>query len=218
MAATNRRLHLRRLGRQSGFSLLEILITMLILTIGLLGLAGLQVMAQRAGQESFQRAQAMVLLGDIVDRINTNRAAAACYAVTTNPTTGTPYLGTNAGGSHYDPASFSCPSIATNPNAVTRAGVDLTTIDNFLLGASETSGGARAGAMIGARACIGFDSTTQTYSVAVAWQGMGSTFSPASWSTTTTPAVARNCALGLYGTDDTQRRVVWNTLLVATLN
>lgn len=218
MAATSPFRPCGQASRQAGFSLLEILITMLILTIGLLGLAGLQVMAQRSGQESYQRAQAMVLLGDIVDRINTNRAAATCYAITTSSTTGTPYLGTTTGGGYYNPASFSCPSIATNPNAVTRAGVDLTTIDNFLRGASETSGGAKAGAMIGARACIGFDSTTQTYSVAVAWQGMGSTFSPASWSATATPAVARNCAVGLYGTDDTQRRVVWNTLLVATLN
>ena len=218
MVATNPCLRFVPAHRQAGFSLLEILITMLILTIGLLGLAGLQVMAQRSGQEAYQRAQAMVLLGDIVDRVNINRAAAPCYAITTNATTGTPYLGTATGGNKYATSSFSCPSIATNPNAVTRAGVDLTAIDNFLLGASETSGGAKAGAMIGARACIGFDSTTQTYSVAVAWQGMGSTFSPASWSTTMTPAVARNCAVGLYGTDDAQRRVVWNTLLVATLN
>lgn len=202
---------------QRGFSLLEILVTMLILTIGLLGLAGLQVFAQRSGQEAYQRAQAMVILGDITDRMNTNRAAATCYAITT-PSSGTPYLGTNAGGNHYNTGSYSCPALATNPNAVARAGQDLTAIDGTLLGAAETAGGATAGAMIGARACIGFDSATQTYTVAVAWQGMSSTFSPSSWSTTTTPATARNCAVGLYGTDDTLRRVVWGTLLVASLN
>lgn len=220
MAATDPR-HARSSAaprRQRGFSLLEILVTMLILTIGLLGLAGLQVFAQRMGQESYQRAQAMVILGDIMDRINTNRAAATCYAITTSSTAGTPYLGTNAGGGHYATSGFSCPSLVTNPNAVARASQDITAIDTTLLGAAETAGGASAGAMIGARTCIGFDSTTQTYTVAVAWQGMSSTFSPASWSTTTTPAVARNCALNLYGTDDTLRRVVWNTFLVAALN
>jgi type IV pilus assembly protein PilV len=212
--------HLRSIQRprsQAGFSLIEILVTMLILTVGLLGLAGLQVVAQRAGQESYQRAQAMVIQSDIVDRINTNRAAATCYAITTTPASGIPYLGSTTGGNHYSTGSFACPALATNPNAVTRAGQDLVAIDNMLQGAAETAGGAKAGAMIGARACIGFDSATQTYSVAVAWQGMGSTFSPASWSTTTTPAIARNCAINLYGTDDAQRRVIWTTLLIATL-
>lgn len=203
--------------RQAGFSLLEILVTMLILSVGLLGLAGLQVVAQRAGQESYQRAQAMVIQGDILDRINTNRAAATCYAITTTPASGYPYLGDTTGGNHYNTAGFSCPSLAANPNAVTRAGQDLAAIDAMLQGAAETSGGAKAGAMIGGRACIGFDSTTQTYSIAVAWQGLGSTFSPASWSTTATPAIARNCAINLYGTSDAQRRVVWTTLLIAPL-
>lgn len=212
MAATDR----PAAPRQGGFSLLEILVTMLILTIGLLGLAGLQVFAQRSGQEAYQRAQAMVILGDIMDRINTNRAAATCYAVTT-PSNGYPYLGTNAGGNHYSTGSYACPSLATNPNAVARAGQDLAAVDSELLGAAETAGGAAAGAMVGARACIGFDSNTQTYTVAVAWQGMSSTFSPSSWSTTSTPETARNCAINLYGTD-TQRRVIWNTLLVAALN
>ena len=202
--------------REAGFSLIEILMTLLILTIGLLGLAGLQAVAQRSGQEAYQRAQAIIILNDIMDRINTNRAVATCYAITA-PATGTPYLGTTAG-SHYDTTAFSCPSMATNPNGVTRAGLDLTSIDNMLQGAAETTGGNKAGAMIGARACIGYDATTASYSVAVAWQGLGSTFSPASWDTTTTPATARNCAINKFGTDDSMRRVVWNTLLVATLN
>jgi type IV pilus assembly protein PilV len=202
--------------REAGFSLLEILITLLILTIGLLGLAGLQAIAQRTGQEAYQRAQAIIILNDILDRINTNRAVATCYAITT-PASGTPHLGTTGTG-RYDPAGFSCPSMATNPNGVTRAGVDLAAIDAVLQGAAESASGARAGAMIGARACIGYDSTTSSYSVAVAWQGLGSTFSPASWDTTTTPATARNCAINKYGTDDALRRVVWSTLLVATLN
>lgn len=216
MAATERagRAYARR---EAGFSLLEILITLLILTIGLLGLAGLQAVAQRTSQEAFQRAQAIIILNDIVDRINTNRGVATCYAITTT-TSGTPYLGSTAGGGHYDTAGFACPSMVTKPDGVARAALDLASIDATLQGAAETAGGAKAGAMIGARACIGFDSTTQSYTVAVAWQGLTSTFSPASWDTTKTPASARNCALNLYGTNDAMRRVVWNTLLVATLN
>lgn len=204
---------------QAGFNLMEILITLLVLTTGLLGLVGMQAVAQRAELESYQRAQAMVLLSDIVDRINTNRKGATCYAITTSASAGTPYLGTT-GANKYNVAGYSCPSMATNPDAVTRAGFDLGSIDQMLLGAVETSGGASIGAMIGARACIGFDGASQTYTVALAWQGMSPTYSPAGWPATgtpATPALARNCALNLYGAD-TQRRVIWTTILVATLS
>ena len=104
--------------RQAGFNMLEILFSLLIVTTGLLGLAATQVIAQRAEQESYQRAQAIVLMTDIVDRINTNRKAAICYNITTNTTAGTGYLGT-AGGGKYDVSSYSCPALATNPAAQT---------------------------------------------------------------------------------------------------
>ena len=48
-----------------------------------------------------------------------------------------------------------------------------------------------------------------------AWQGVSETFSPATWSSV--PAVAKNCALNLYG-NDRQRRVVWNSLMIAALS
>ena len=202
---------------QQGFNLLEILVSLLVLCIGLLGLVGMQAAAQQAEMESYQRAQAMVLLGDIVDRINTNRKAATCYAIT-DGTTGVKHLGTT-GTDHYDTATFSCPSLATNPNAVARASLDLQLIDQMVQGVAETKGGASIGAMLGARVCIGFDANSQSYTVAVAWQGLSTTFSPASWPTASNPAVARNCAVNKYGSgaNDAQRRVVWTTLLVAAL-
>lgn len=207
--------------REAGFTMIEILVSMLVLTVGLLGLVGIQAVARSAELESYQRSQAMVLMSDIVDRINTNRKAVACYAITTNATTGTSFVGsgTTAQGK-YDTAGYSCPSLATNPNAVARALLDLRLMEEMLLGASEASGGAKVGAMTGARACIGFDSASQSYTVAIAWQGFSRTFSPARWDDSNTPplnpAVARNCALDLYG-DDTQRRVIWTTLRVASL-
>jgi type IV pilus assembly protein PilV len=201
-------------GRQAGFNLLEVLVSVLIVTVGLLGLAGVQVVAQRAEQESYQRAQAMILMSDIVDRINANRKVAVCYAITDAPSAGTKYLGT-AGTGKYSVAGFSCPSMATNPNAVSRAGTDLSFIDSMLLGATETMGGGKVGAMIGARACIGFDSGSQSYTVAVTWQGNSATFSPATW--TTAPDAAKYCGKDLYGSE-TQRRVVWTTLIIANLS
>jgi type IV pilus assembly protein PilV len=59
---------------QSGFSLLEVIITMAILAVGLLGLAGLQARAINAEAESFSRAQAMMLANEMADRMNANLA------------------------------------------------------------------------------------------------------------------------------------------------
>ena len=199
--------------RQHGFSMLEVLISMFIMAVGLLGLVGMQAMAQKAELESYQRAQALILLNDIVDRINTNRKGAICYAVTTNTSTGTPYLG-SAGTNNYSLASYSCTGAGSNTAAIDRAENDLTDIDAMLRGSAEQLGSGQVGAMIGARACIGFDTTTQAYAVAVAWQGISPTYSPSGW--TSAPAVVSSCAINLYG-DDTQRRVVWNTVRVATL-
>ena len=194
--------------------MLEVMISMFILATGLFGLIGVQLMAHKSELDSYQRAQALVLLTDIVDRININRKAATCYAITTTASSGTPYLGTT-GSNHYSTGSFSCPTLSSNAQAVTRASNDLTEIDNMLKGAAEALSGSQVGAMIGARACIGYDSNTQRYVVAVAWQGSSAGFDPTGW--TVAPDVAKNCAKGLYGSEN-MRRVVWNTLMVAGLS
>ena len=52
-----------------GFSMIEVLVALLIIVLELLGLAGLQVRMQQAEFESYQRAQAVILLQDMVERI-----------------------------------------------------------------------------------------------------------------------------------------------------
>ena len=54
---------------QGGFSLLEVILTMAILAVGLLGLAGLQARALNAEADSFSRAQAMMLANELADRM-----------------------------------------------------------------------------------------------------------------------------------------------------
>src|SRR5438067_12117754 len=51
--------------RQAGFNMLEILFSLLIVTTGLLGLAGSQVVAQRTVTASYHRTLAMVRVTDI---------------------------------------------------------------------------------------------------------------------------------------------------------
>lgn len=61
--------------RQHGFSLLEVLIALLVLAIGLLGLATLQTVGLKFNQESYMRTQAVLIAYDIIDRIRANPVA-----------------------------------------------------------------------------------------------------------------------------------------------
>ena len=173
--------------RQGGVSLIEVLVSVVIVVLGLLGLAGLQSHATVGEMEAFQRAQALVLLQDMVDRVNANR-------LVKNQFTSSP-LGTGNG-------IQSC-------NTYTGWKRDHCELNNALLGAAETSGttGAQVGAMVGARGCIQMVNATmpRQYLVSVVWQGMSATKQPS------TP-----CGAGEYG-DDRMRRAVTAVVTIACL-
>lgn len=58
-----------RLRPQRGFSMLEVLIALVILSIGLLSLAALQVTALQQSYASYQRTLATIQAGDLMDRL-----------------------------------------------------------------------------------------------------------------------------------------------------
>lgn len=62
--------------RQHGFSLVEVLVTMLVVSIGLLGIAGLIVTSMKNNHSAQSRSQASVLANDIIDRMRANRSVA----------------------------------------------------------------------------------------------------------------------------------------------
>jgi type IV pilus assembly protein PilV len=55
-----------------GFSMIEILITLVILSIGLLGIAGLQVTGMQSNRSAYFRSQATIIAYDMIDRMRTN--------------------------------------------------------------------------------------------------------------------------------------------------
>ena len=69
---------------QSGFNLVEVLIALVVLAVGLLGLAALQNMGLRLGHESYERTQATLLIDEIIDRMRANPSGveAGNYATT----------------------------------------------------------------------------------------------------------------------------------------
>ena len=61
---------------QNGFTLLEVMIALLVLSIGLLGLAALQATTLKANHGAYQRTQATFIAYDMMDRLRANRTAA----------------------------------------------------------------------------------------------------------------------------------------------
>jgi type IV pilus assembly protein PilV len=67
--------------RQAGFSLLEVLITIVIVALGLLGVAGMQVTSMRLTEMTENRSMGSIFANDIIDRIRSNRANALAYDI-----------------------------------------------------------------------------------------------------------------------------------------
>jgi type IV pilus assembly protein PilV len=57
-----------------GFTLIEVLVSVLILAIGLLGLAGLQARGMKENHNAYLRAQATLMAQDMADRMRANAA------------------------------------------------------------------------------------------------------------------------------------------------
>lgn len=172
---------------QSGFSLIEVLITLIILAIGLMGLAGLQNRMLNAEFESYQRSQALMLAEDMVSRIRSNPAAARASNYSGNTVYGT---GNTLWDDACDPANTTTFDLCSWSEALKGASVTLNDVE-------ET----QVGTMIGARGCIetvsGSATSEVVLRVTVAWQG----FSP-------TVAPALTCGQGSFGADDSMRRTV----------
>ena len=67
--------------RVGGFTLIEVLIALIILSVGMLGIAGLYVHSMQAGRTSMLRHNAVTMAGDVADRIRANPIAGAVYGL-----------------------------------------------------------------------------------------------------------------------------------------
>lgn len=142
---------------QQGVALIEALVAMLIVAFGVLGFVGLQARTTVANLEGYQRSQALILVNDMAERLNLNRADATSYVASN--------IGVTDPGNCADPA-------------LTRAQKDLCEWAKSIQGAGETQGTDKVGAVLNARGCITSPSANQ-YLIALAWQGLQPTGAPA---------------------------------------
>lgn len=171
----------------SGVGLIEILISLVVIAIGLLGLAMLQGKAQRAEMESYQRSQALILVQDMISRIRANRAGAKAGQ----------YNNISVGYSSGFNDVTSC------TDGSTQATVDLSCWHNALIGAGEqiiSSGSpTNIGALMGGHGCIN-STGADGYLVTVAWQSLNEISV-----STGDPRATNTCGQGLYGGEGYRR-------------
>jgi type IV pilus assembly protein PilV len=153
--------------RQAGYTLIEVLVSMLVVTFGMLGMAGIMARTTVVEVEGIQRAQAALLLRDMTERIQLNRrdALAGLYGQGTSAIFApVPTSGAGASGAS---------TISDCSVAATRVARDLCEWRNVMAGANETQGGKATSALNGARGCITLaPGTTSSYTVTVVWRGM----------------------------------------------
>jgi type IV pilus assembly protein PilV len=136
---------------QRGIGMIEIMVSILICAFGLLGYVGLQARSTAMELESYQRSQALVLLQDIVSRVNANRGNVGNYVSAELYGSGNPQSCANLNGSQLDLCEWS----------------------NLLRGSAESRGANRIGAMTGARGCIRRAAgTSDRLLISIAWQGL----------------------------------------------
>ena len=199
-----------------GFTLIEVLVTLVILMFGLLGIAGLMAKGQRASFEAFQRQQALALANDMAERMWANRSQSTVYADGAPIATPLGYGNGNQYNNLLNNTIMDCGASNCSPQNL--AAYDLGQWDGLLLGYSETqtASGNRVGGLVDARGCIVEIANTlaacpptpappatfytRTNRISVAWQGQEDTGAPV--------ASPSNCGTTLYGATDGRRRLV----------
>ncbi len=196
---------------RGGFTLIEVLVTLVILMFGLLGIAGLMAKGQKASFEAYQRQSALSVANDMVERIRLNPAQSTVYVAAAAP--GTP-IGTDA---RYQSGGYAPNCGAATCTAAELAAYDLALWDGLLQGYGErNAGGVLVGGIQNARGCIeelanttvvcpappaaAGNFFTRTNRVSVAWQGQEDTGAPVA-----PPSI---CGAGLYGATNGMRRLI----------
>jgi type IV pilus assembly protein PilV len=77
-----RTLHTRAPFSARGFTLIEVLVALVVMSVGMLGIAALYLEGLRAGRTALYRTTAVNLAADMADRIRANQPAGDAYAGT----------------------------------------------------------------------------------------------------------------------------------------
>jgi type IV pilus assembly protein PilV len=177
--------------QQRGFSLVELLIALLIFSIGILSIAGLQTISKQSGFEAIQRTTAAQIAQGLLEEMRLNGDAIAIYLA----------AGAVGQGSRgAEPAPKCVPGAECN--SAQKAVHDLWFWEQILDGNLETTAGTGTGGLVLPTLCItgAANGVAGIYQVSVVWHGMASISN----------GVNNGCgaASGDYGAANEFRRIV----------
>jgi type IV pilus assembly protein PilV len=184
----------RRLVRPSmerGFSLLELLVALVVFSVGMLAIAGLQTVSKQANYEGLQRTTAAQIASGLLEDIRTNGDAVDVYLA----------VGEIGNGSLGNEPVPGC-SVGSACNSAQKAAHDLWVWEQMIDGNLESSGGVGTGGLVLPAMCITgpIGGGAGIYQVTIAWRGSASIAS----------AVNNDCGSlsGNYGANDEFRRII----------
>ena len=176
---------------QRGFSLLELLVALVVFSVGMLAIAGLQTVSKQANYEGLQRTTAAQIANGLLEDIRTNGDSVDIYLA----------AGELGGGSQGNEPAPNC-SVGSECNSAQKAAHDLWVWEQMLDGNLETAGGNGTGGLVLPAMCITgpLGGGAGIYTVTVVWRGTASI----------TTAENNFCGSlsGNYGANNEFRRIV----------
>jgi type IV pilus assembly protein PilV len=170
----------------NGFSLIELLVALLVMAIGILGAARMEITGKRLSYDGLQRMQAVALSNDIVSRMRANNGVLPSYVV-------------NGVGGETLGVSSECDSLAGACTPIQLAGKDLKAWEEGMDGAGEVLNSVNVGGLVSPKACITHNNRVVT--ISIVWRGTSPTTNP----------VASDCGenTAVYGPGNEQRRLLF---------
>lgn len=174
-----------------GFSLIELLIALIVFSVGLLAVAGLQTVSKQANFEALQRTEASQIAYGLLEDMRVNGDAINVYLA----------AGEIGGGARGGEPAPNCSGVS-ECNSAQKAAHDLWFWEQMLDGNLEMSGNAGAGGLVLPTLCIGgpLGGGAGIYTITIAWRGTASM--------TNGNASACGSAGGNYGDANAFRRIM----------
>lgn len=176
---------------QTGFSLIELLIALIVFSVGLLSIAGLQTVSKQANFEALQRTAASQIAYGLLEDMRVNGDAINVYVAAGD-------IGSGSRGVEPAP-NCSGVNVCT---AAQKAAHDLWFWEQVLDGNLEMSGNSGGGGLVLPTMCITgpIGGIAGVYTVTIAWRGTASM--------TNNNASACGSAAGNYGAGNEFRRIL----------
>jgi len=184
---------------QEGVGLIEVLISMLVISVGILNVAALQTAAKKSNFEALQRTSASVLVRDIIEKMRAN------------PISLDSYLTTGVGGGTLTQPAVTCTS-AAKCNSLQLAAYDMWLWEDAMDGASESRDingvDSETGGMASPVGCITGPAAGGggVYTLTLVWRGL----------TEMTNVSQNSCGVGSgnYGANEEFRRILTLTAYI----